>query len=137
MAKAIAGALDIQYSKRPTLPEDSPAYVEPTLAGCAHLVFRGSDLATSTEPKCVVGNIYLGPETAAVPSAWKDLEGAKIGGIVNCTKRSPCHFQESIPYCTVAVNDEAGADILAFLDRATCFLRYCLVTKGNNVLVHC
>ena len=36
-AEVIAGALDIQYSKRP-----SAAYAEPSLAGCAHLPFQGN-----------------------------------------------------------------------------------------------
>lgn len=128
MEKAIVGALDITYTKRPQVAEDSPAYVEPTLAGCAHRVFCGQE---HTGGGC--GDIYLGPEGAA--NCWEALEAAKIGGIVNCTPRVPNRFQGRIQYCTVAVNDECGADILAFLDGASEFLA--LVENGINILVHC
>ena len=136
IAKAITGALDMHHYKLPSLPDDTPAYVEPTLAGSAHLVFQGRKVVTSTGC-AALGNIYLGPKSAADLTALADLQAAGIRGIVNCTNRVPCYHQEkSILYCTVAVNDEVQADILTHLDGATLFLHH-LLTNGSNVLVHC
>ena len=136
MAKTITGALDMQHYRRPTLPDNIPAYLGPTLAGSAHLVFDGSQVATDTGC-AALGNIYLGPKSAADVTALTELQAADIGGIVNCTNRVPCYHQDkSIMYCTVAVNDEVQADILTYLDGATLFLHH-LLANGSNVLVHC
>jgi len=150
---AIQGALDVQYSKRPALPDDFPAYVEPTLHGCAHLVVEdGPDFGDTSTNRALHGGgrIYLGSQKAAEPPAWKDLVAANIQGIINCTKRVPNHFQNNtnndnssennnelyIRYCNVAVNDEAHADILSYLEGATTFLHH-LIQHNMNVLVHC
>ncbi|CAB9519103.1 specificity protein phosphatase [Seminavis robusta] len=134
LGEAIADAVGVTYTKRPTVSKDSPAYVEPTLSGCAHRVFRGSNHVTSGDS---LGDIYLGPKSAAGRSALSDLQAANIGGIVNCTNTFPCYHQAGgIQYCTVAVNDECGADILTFLDGATNFLNMVL-SRGASALVHC
>jgi len=131
--KVLAECLDTTISKRPTLPDSAMAYVEPTLAGCAHLIAQQSEV--HSEPP--MGNLYLGPQSAAEPGALNALLEAKIGGIVNCTNRVPCHFRDDgIQYCVVAVNDESGADILTYLAGATTFLNS-LLSKGCSVLVHC
>lgn len=109
-----------------------PGYVEPQVAGWAHLVFESSD------PKH--GKIYLGPQQAA---GKKQLESLKkdatpsIGAIVNCTNRFPNHHEkDGITYCRIAINDECGANILVYLEAAAEFIHH-HITKGQSVLVHC
>ncbi|GFH50230.1 hypothetical protein CTEN210_06706 [Chaetoceros tenuissimus] len=109
-----------------------PGYVEPQVAGWAHLVYEPSD------PKH--GKIYLGPQQVA---GKKNLEALKtdavpsIGAIVNCTNVFPNHHKEDgITYCRIAINDESGANILVYLDGATEFIHH-HISKGQSVLVHC
>jgi protein-tyrosine phosphatase len=150
----IISALSSLKSEKPTssakasLEEATDTtYVEPALAGCAHLVFQGADHHTTSDDDddddddssgsvVLFGDIYLGPEEAASEAANPYLDAVKIGGIVNCTNRCPNRFQSSKKYCTVAVNDENGADILTYLPGATLFI-HALVSNGVNVLVHC
>lgn len=118
-------------SARPTLP-DGYDYVEPSLAQCAHLVFQGGQ-----SEKYQMGNIFLGPKYAAKPHSHEELIRAGVKGIVNCTNRVPCHFSsDGIKYCVVSVNDEAGADILSFLEGATTFM-HAILSDKQSVLVHC
>ena len=110
--KAISGLLNTRYSNRPTIPNGYD-YVEPTLAGCAHLVFEG-------HPNNKTGNIYLGPAKAAKSSAYQELINVNIGGIVNCSTNIPCYHNRShnksrIKYCCVVLHDEEAAEILTFL----------------------
>lgn len=103
---------------------------KPTFVNCADLVLDSNNSN--------FGNIYLGPLSTAGPDSRDELAQAGVAGIVNCTNRVPCYFSndKSIKYCIVAVNDEAGANILAYLDGATTFLHGILCT-GSSVLVHC
>jgi Dual specificity phosphatase, catalytic domain len=123
----------------PKIPSYVLAYREPVLCGCAHRVFEGKEFTTHEEHDSIVGDIYLGSQTAASPSRWEELRDLRIGGIVNCTNSSPCHFREEkgMRYCRVPVNDECEADILTFLDGATWFLHQALCQHRTNVLVHC
>ena len=109
-----------------------PGYVEPQVAGWAHLVFEPSD------PKH--GKIYLGPQQAA---GKKQLESLKkdaapsIGAIVNCTNVFPnYHEKNGITYCRIAINDECGANILVYLEGTAEFIHH-HISKRQSVLVHC
>lgn len=115
--------------RRPVIPEIG--YVQPTLAEWAHLVVEPSDSSR--------GSIFLGPQQAAGKNKLVALKEASppITAIVNCTNVFPNHHEsEFITYCRIAVNDEAGANILVYLEGAVKFIRHHIL-KGSSVLVHC
>lgn len=102
-------------------------FVEPTLCGRAHCVFQCPNSG---------GSIYVGPQHVAGMRYLDELQAAGITGIVNCTESFPNYHEAAIEYCRVAVSDEAGANILIYLDGATSFIQRHLVA-GNSCLVHC
>jgi dual specificity phosphatase 12 len=116
-----------KHAQRPQMP-DGYDYVEPTLFGCAHMVYQNE----KTEAR-----LYVGPQLAASPEAFDSLVQAGVTAIVNCTRRIPCHFRDQgMKYCRIAIYDEAEADILTYLQGATTFLN-AILTDGGSVLVHC
>jgi hypothetical protein len=108
-------------------PQVDVHYVEPTLFQVAHDIISVENGNT----------IYLGPQSAAASErAYTALSSAGIAAIVNVTTRVPCsHRTKGIKYSQIAINDEAGADILIYLHGATTFLK-AMLEKGS-VLVHC
>ena len=115
--------------RRPVIPEIG--YVQPTLAEWAHLVVEPSDSSR--------GSIFLGPQQAAGKNKLVPLKEASppITAIVNCTNVFPNHHEsEFITYCRIAVNDEAGANILVYLEGAVKFIRHQILI-GSSVLVQC
>lgn len=126
---------NVTYSKRPVLPDTAEAYITPTLADCAHLVFEGSQHIDVCSRR--FGDIYLGPKEAAEPSAYNQLLDSDVSGIVNCSTEVPCYFRgKNMKYCRVTVYDTEFADIFTFLEGATTFINYVL-SRGDSVLVHC
>jgi Zn-finger protein len=129
--QAVAESCGVEHrsNQYPELPSTLPTYVEPALAGCAHVVFDGSFDENNDE---TLGYIYLGPQASASSFRMSALAERNIGGIVNCTSTFPCHFQDDsdkIQYCKVLVNDGVGADILTFLEVPLGFCMKCSLTR--------
>ncbi len=113
-------------------------HIPPALAGWAHLVVEPDD-TEQDDPSPPRGCIFLGPQQSAGKYKLDALRSASppVGAIVNCTNAFPNHHEsDSISYCRVAINDEAGANILAFLDGTSEFIHH-YIEKGISVLVHC
>jgi len=113
-------------------------YIPPSLADWAHLVVQPDDIKQD-DPIPPRGCIFLGPQQSAGKYKLDALRSASppVGAIVNCTNAFPNHHEgDSITYCRVAINDEAGANILVYLDGTTEFIHH-YIEKGISVLVHC
>ncbi|KAL3943959.1 MAG: hypothetical protein SGBAC_001953 [Bacillariaceae sp.] len=119
----IQRALGCQYQSR---PEVETTFVEPTLFGHAHEVFR-------SEPSS--NKIYLGPQSVASKEALDALQATNVVAIVNCTARGPRFHSGVFQYCQVSVHDNSAADILRYLEGAALFL-HAMLRKGS-ILVHC
>lgn len=120
------------HATRPTVA--SVGYVEPILGGWAHLVIEPSSDTGSPH-----GKVFLGPQQAAGKRQLAALTGASppVAAIVNCTNAFPNHHDEDgVAYCRIAVNDEAGANILAYFEGAAQFIHHHII-RGESVLVHC